>query len=207
MSIDAQTIITGARRHVRQTDPDNANLTDSDLLVYINEGTALLSRELKTYTKVRRYDSVYQGAKQHLPGDCYRIQHVTDSAGVPLQPLTLAEIQIANFADGLCYGPNGWCVFGNFLWVVPTMVSTVPINLLYAGRVPDIGSEDGVIDCPATWERALVIYLARAYLEEIESPRAGLYGEKFAAELAALTDAENDRRAPLPTSPRIPPVS
>lgn len=206
MTLLVQDVITGARRHVRQTDPDNANLTDTDLLVYIDEGTALLSREVKSYTKVRKYSDVYAGAKQPIPGDCYRILHVADSAGCRLQPLTLGEVQIADFDTGLCYGPNGWCVFGGFLWIVPTMTALAPMNLFYAGRVPGVDSENGVIDCPSTWERALVLYLARAYLEEIESPRAGLYADKFGAELAALINSESERSEPLPTSPRIPPV-
>lgn len=198
MTIQVQGIIDSARRLLRQTDADNSNWTDSDLLGFLNDRLIGIAEAMHLNRKVVSYsgtdDNYYP-----IPSDCLSIQLVMQQGSI-LPPIRLEEAEIVN---GVATGKWGYTIHGDRLYVVPITNGTA--DLYYIAKLPDIESVDNSLDVPHTAKMPIVFGLvADAFMSIKETDSAAYYEAKYEAQLAASKQSERDRQYPTPRAPDLP---
>ena len=201
--IQVQNIIDLVRRNIRQTDEDNSNWTNLDLIDYLNQSLELLPNSIGLERKVYRFDADGSG-KYPLPSDLVTIESV-QKGGYTVVSVPFSNLEITDYDAGLSRGMQyeQYAIYGNDIWIAPT--TTQEIIILYRGKPPRVANVEANLEASPILLMPLVYRIAADCMYEVKDfDTAGVLEQKFQTATAQAESAEWDKQLPTDMQVKLP---
>jgi hypothetical protein len=201
MSIRVEDVLKRARLILRQPDKNNSNWTNDDLLVFLNSALDTLPQSLRMKRKTIEIQGTGSG-KYPLPSDCLIVERVERNLW-DMEFVPFGALNVVDFDAGITRG-NGYIysVHDDELWVSPSLNTNAFLH--YQAIIPDVVSDDGVIDAAVVVRQPLVYSIVADALTQIGDPMAATYQGKFFEAVKQAEATELLRQLPINSKVQTP---
>lgn len=193
-----QDLINSIRLRLAQTDPDNSSWGDDALIQYINDARRTISQRVPWRTSRA---IIGTGVSNYpLPATCTTIESIEGLASDYI-PGSMSDMRFesSTIATPRNFG-KVYAVQNRYVWFAPALSET--LTLRYRGFPDAVTDTTDTLDAPETLYDAYVFRVIADCLDDIDSPKADKYEEKYEKAVTLAESLEASTQMPLQTSVR-----